>query len=47
MIFATCPECGSQFDVGFGTGVCTKGESEYPLKKYTVSRRGDYLHVTP
>lgn len=46
MIFATCPECGSQFDVGFGSGFCNKGESKYPLKRYTVTRTGDYLRVT-
>ena len=46
MIFATCPECGSQFDVGLGSGFCNKGESKYPLKRYTVTRTGDYLRVT-
>ena len=46
MIFAVCPECGSQFDVGFGSGFCNKGESKYPLKRYTVTRTGDYLRVT-
>lgn len=46
MIFATCPECGSQFDMGFGTGFCNKGESKYPLKRYTVTLVGDYLRVT-
>ena len=46
MIFAICPKCGSQFDLGFGTGFCNKGESKYPLKRYTVTRNGDYLRVT-
>ena len=46
MIFAECPECGSVFDIGFGSGFCSKGVSEYPLKRYTVTRNGDYLIVT-
>ena len=46
MIFATCPECGSQYDIGFGLGNCIKGESQYPLKRYTVTLSGDYLRVT-
>ena len=46
MIFATCPVCGSVYDVSFGMGNPIKGESKYPLKRYTVTRTGDYLRVT-
>ena len=46
MIFATCSECGSQYDIGFGMGNCIRGESQYPLKRYTVTLSGDYLRVT-
>ena len=46
MIFATCPECDSQYDIGFGLGNCIKGESQYPLKRYTVTLSGDYLRIT-
>ena len=34
---ATCPECGTEFDIGYGTGAPTKGVSKYPLRRYAVS----------
>ena len=40
------PKAGKILDVGFGSGFCNKGESKYPLKRYTVTRIGDYLRVT-
>lgn len=33
---ATCPECGTEFDIGYGTGAPTKGISQYPLRRYQV-----------
>lgn len=33
---ATCPECGTVFDIGWGTGAPTEGVSKYPLRHYTV-----------
>lgn len=46
MIFATCPECGSRFEVGFGSGFCNEGVSQYPLKRYRVSSNGYELRIT-
>ncbi len=43
---ATCPECGSTFDIGFGTGFPTKGEAQYPLKRYTIIVSGYNIRVT-
>ena len=40
------PDKGKILDVGFGSGFCNKGESKYPLKRYTVTRNGDYLRIT-
>ena len=31
---ATCPECGTVFDIGWGTGAPTEGVSKYPLRRY-------------
>ena len=30
---AICPECGTEYDIGYGTGAPTKGVSQYPLRK--------------
>lgn len=46
MISATCPKCGSTFDIGFGTGMPSDGPSEYPLRRYTVTQSGYNLHIT-
>lgn len=46
MILATCPSCGSTFDIGFGTAMPTTGPSQYPLRRYTVTQSGYNLHVT-
>lgn len=36
---ATCPECGTEFDIAYGTGTPTKGVSKYPLRRYAVSSK--------
>lgn len=38
--FLQCPQCGSQFEVGNGTGRITKGPATQPLKYYRVEQRG-------
>lgn len=43
---ATCPECGSEYDIGFGTGRPTKGPSTKILRRYTVSMTGSVIRVT-
>ena len=34
---AICPECGTEYDIAYGTGAPVKGVSKYPLRKYAVS----------
>ena len=34
---AICPECGTEYDIGYGTGAPTKGVSQYPLRKYYMA----------
>lgn len=46
MISATCPTCGSSFNIGFGTGLPISGPSQYPMRSYTVTQSGYNLHVT-
>ena len=36
---AICPECGTEFDIGYGTGAPTKGVSKYVLRRYTVTAK--------
>lgn len=42
-----CPACGSEFEVGNGTGRINKGPATQPLKWYRVEQRGGeryYVH---
>lgn len=43
---ATCPKCGSEYDIGFGSGQPTKAPSVYPLRRYTVTVSGYNIRVT-
>ena len=43
---AECPECKTKYDIGFGTGMPSGGESEYGLRRYTVTISGENLRVT-
>lgn len=38
--FLQCPHCGSQFEVGNGSGRVSRGPATQPLKYYWVSERG-------
>lgn len=38
---ATCPKCGSTYDVGYGSGTPRSGAAAYPLRKYTVQPYGN------
>lgn len=38
--FLHCPHCGSEFEVGNGTGRACKGPTTQPLKYYLVEHRG-------
>lgn len=43
-----CEECGSIFDVGFGSGFPQSGpaaEKGYVLKQYKTTLSGDYLYI--
>lgn len=45
--FLHCPHCGSEFEVGNGTGRVCKGPATQPLKCYWASERGGeryYIH---
>lgn len=43
---ATCAECGTEYDIGFGSGMPTHGGDALPLRRYTVSLSGYDLRVT-
>ncbi len=43
---ARCPVCGSEFDVGFGSGFPTKGPSTFPLRRYNTYVNGYNIRVT-
>lgn len=45
--FLHCPTCGSEFEVGNGTGRANKGPATQPLKYYWAEERGGeryYIH---
>lgn len=45
--FLHCPACGSEFEVGNGTGRVCKGPAKQPLKYYRANERGGkkyYVH---
>lgn len=37
---ATCPQCGTIYDIGWGTGAPTEGVSKYPLRRYLATPIG-------
>jgi nitrite reductase/ring-hydroxylating ferredoxin subunit len=43
-LFATCPCCGSEFNLVFD-GVLHKGPSKWPLKQYRTSVLNSMLHI--
>lgn len=43
---ATCKECGSEYDIGFGSGQPTKAPAQYPMRRYTTTISGYNIHVT-
>lgn len=44
--FATCPECGEQFNIGSGIGSPDKGISKENLKRYTTTKTSGSIRVT-
>jgi len=44
-IFATCPECGEQYDVGSGTAVPQKGLAREPLLRIPLTNSGGVITV--
>jgi nitrite reductase/ring-hydroxylating ferredoxin subunit len=42
---AVCPECGTVYDTGYGSGSPVEGVSKYPLRRYTISPYGDELVI--
>lgn len=43
--YATCPECGTQYEIGYGSGTPSNGPSEFALTRFQVTRRGQELLV--
>lgn len=41
----TCPDCGSQFLIVQSISSVLKGPAKWPLKSYSCSISGDYLHI--
>jgi NAD-dependent SIR2 family protein deacetylase len=44
-IYAVCPDCGTKYDIAFGTGA-PDGVSRFYLKRYNVVGSGSQLTVT-
>lgn len=42
---AECPECGTAYDISYGTGAPIKGPSKFALRRYNVSAKGQELIV--
>lgn len=42
--FLTCPECGSSFEIGNGSGQINKGPATQILKKYKVTYQSGYRY---
>lgn len=45
-IFATCPLCGEQYDLGSGTAVPTKGIANEYLRRLNVMNSGGKITIT-
>jgi nitrite reductase/ring-hydroxylating ferredoxin subunit len=42
---AQCPECGTKYDIAYGSGAPLNGPSKYPLRKFDVTQRGSELLI--
>jgi nitrite reductase/ring-hydroxylating ferredoxin subunit len=46
ILYATCPKCGSKYEIGFGTGAPSDGVSKYGLRPYNTALTGNKLIVS-
>lgn len=44
--YAKCPKCGTTYDIAYGSGMPSNGPSEYPLRRYRITSKGQELIVT-
>lgn len=44
---AVCEKCGSTFELGYSSGIPTKGPAKYPMRQYKVAISGDNLRIYP
>ena len=45
-LYASCPKCGSRFDISFGSGHPVNGPATGGLRRFTVTPSGNYLIVS-
>ena len=45
-IYAVCPECGEQYDLGSGTAVPTKGIAHETLRRLNIINSDGKLTIT-
>lgn len=44
-LYATCPQCGSKYEIGFGTGSRSEGVTTHGLRPYETALSGSMLIV--
>jgi hypothetical protein len=45
LLYAVCPQCGSKYEIGFGTGSLSEGTGRYGLRPYTAILSGSKLII--
>ncbi|MDR1381256.1 MAG: (2Fe-2S)-binding protein [Tannerella sp.] len=45
ILYATCPKCGSKYEIGFGTGTPVEGPGKHGLRPYNTAQTGSKLIV--
>ena len=43
--WAQCPECGTKYEIAYGSGTPSDGPSEFALTKFNVTQRGSELLI--
>jgi nitrite reductase/ring-hydroxylating ferredoxin subunit len=45
ILYATCPKCGSKYEIGFGTGSRSEGVTTHGLRSYSTTLNGSKLII--
>lgn len=43
--FAQCPECGTKYEIAYGSGTPSEGPSEFALTRFDVTQQGNKLLI--